>query len=134
VASKSTETPRKIRADVATVALLDEIAERLLDIQTVLKKQVPEGVVEPLNPITVTSSPTVVHPPFRDKLWFSITIVKEAAIEVYLQVNTKNENIPYTMSADEKVFDQDFSRACIEDIRLWTNPHESCVVKIRGSR
>jgi len=134
VESESIEKQKRVKAGPMEIALLDEIAERLLSLEKIQKKQVPEGIVEPLNPVTVTSSPKVVHPPFRNKLWFSITIVKEEAVAVYLRINTKNESIPYRMSADEKVFDQNFSIACIEDVMLWTDPGVSCQVKVRGSR
>lgn len=114
-------------------ALLDEIAERLFAMQSMMKKQLPEGIVEPLNPITVTSSARVVHPPFKP--WFSVTIVKEEDVALYLRINTKNESLPYVMSADEKVFDQNFGIACIEDIMFWTDAGVTCNnVKIRGSR
>lgn len=128
------EEDKKIRPEAMKIALLDEVAERLLSIEGMFKKQVPEGIVEPLSPFMVTSTARVVKPPFHGKLWFSVTIVKEGEVELHLRINTKHGANPYTMGTDEKVYDQDFSIPCIEDIQLWTNVGETCRVKIRGSR
>jgi len=128
------EEDRKVRPEVLQAALLEEVAERLMSIELMFKKQVPEGIVEPLNSFTASATARVVKPPFHNKLWFSVTIVKEGEVELHLRINTKHGANPYTMGADEKVYDQDFSIPCIEDIQLWTNLGETCRVKIRGSR
>lgn len=125
---------RLIRADVLQSALLDEIAGRLLAVQRHFEESKPEGIVEPIHRLTVTTDYTVVRPPFIDKKWFSITIVKEDDVELNVVVNTgKSATTPYTMGADEKVYDQAFSMPCIEDVMLWTNSG-TCHVKVRGSR
>jgi len=113
----------------------------LLDIEGILAKMLrsmeesrPEGIVEPLHPLTVTTKPVVVTPPFKEKLWFGVTIVKEEPVELNIIINTeKSSTSPYTMDVDEKVFDQYFNRPCIKDIMLWTSKDE-CTVKIRGCR
>jgi len=129
------EEDKKVRPEVLQAVLLEEVAERLMSIELMLKKQVPTGIVEPLNPFMATSTARVVKPPHHDKLWFSVTIVKEGDVELHLRINTKYDVVnSYTMGADEKVYDQDFSIPCIEDIQLWTNVGETCWVKIRGSR
>ena len=116
------------------VALLDEIAERLLAIQQKSVQETPEGIVEPLAPFTVTGTPVVRQPPIANKLWFGVTIVKEEDVQLNIVVNTgKSPPTPYPMGANEKVYDLYFSRPCIYDIMLWTNG-ETCTVKIRGSR
>jgi hypothetical protein len=134
VESGSSGKRKRVEAGPMDVALLDEIANRLLSIEKMMAKQIPEGIVEPLNPISVTSSGRVVQPPFPNKFWFSITIVKEDAVELHLSINTETATVPYTMSANEKVYDQSFSIPCIRDVKFWTNQGETCTVKIRGSR
>jgi len=127
--------PEKVSKRVdPTFVLLDEIASRLGDITERMDKQVPKGIVEPIAPFTATGNRTVVTPPFKDKFWFSITLVKETAVELHVIVNTgKSGTTAYTMGVDEKVYDQDFSMPLIRDVMVWTDG-ANCVVKIRGSR
>ena len=59
---ESKETRRRVESGVYQVALLDEIAERLLAIETHNKEISPEGIVEPLTETTVTTTPIVFEP------------------------------------------------------------------------
>lgn len=132
--SESKEQQKRIETGPMMVALLDEMAERLLSIQEKIKKQTPEGIIEPIAPFTATGERTVIRPLFKDKFWFSITLVKETAVELHVIVNTgKSGTTAYTMGVDENVYDQDFSMALIRDVMVWTDGAD-CTVKIRGSR
>lgn len=136
-----------VPTDVAQVALLKKL---LTTIQTELasvKQEVqglrgdwqstqPEGIIEPLAPLTVTTEQTLIHPPYHTvgKYWFSVVIVKETQVELNVIVNTgESGTTPHTMSADEKVYDVYFNKACIKDLMLWTNSG-SCTIKVRGAR
>ena len=66
---------KRVNPEVAQVFMLDEYAERMLAIQKTQTIR-PEGIVEPLAPIHVTTTPRVVFPP-RKKKWFSVSIVND---------------------------------------------------------
>lgn len=123
----------QVKPEVLQAALLDEIAERLYQLQKFMDEGRAQGIVEPLNPVKVSTEPTVLEPP-SGKPWFGVTIVKEDPVELNIIINSgKSSSTPYTMSRDERVFDQYFNSPCVHDVVLWTN-EGTCTVKVRGSR
>lgn len=141
MSSGEEESEARIRPDILQTAYLSRIAKSMknLDLKitvlnTMVKQQIPMGIIEPLNQLTVTNDPVVVHPPFRTKYWFSVTIVKLDAVELHLNINTENETQDYTMGAAENVYDQNFNVPCIQDIKFWTDTGVTCRVKVRGTR
>jgi len=128
------EGTKRIQPSVMQVALLDEIAERLMKLQQHQEESRPEGIVEPLHLLTVSTRLTVVHPVDQRKPWFSVTIVKLDEAELNVIINTeKSGTTPYVMGVDENVYDQHFSMPMIHDVMLSTNSG-TCRVKVRGSR
>lgn len=138
------EKKKYVPPDVAQVWQLEEVISNLKNlnqgIASIRREQessVPEGITEPIESLTITDDPTTVNPPHyaEGKYWFSIVIVKEDEVALHLIINTeKSGTTPYTMSANEKVYDQYFSKPLIKDLMLWTDSGETCTVKIRGSR
>lgn len=128
------KTEKPINPQAMQIALLDEIADRLMKLQQYQNESRPEGIVEPLHLLTVSTHLTVVHPVDQRKPWFSITIVKLDEVELNVIINTeKSGTTPYVMGVDENVYDQHFSMPMINDVMLSTNTG-TCRVKVRGSR
>jgi hypothetical protein len=110
---------------------LDEIAERLLKLEKTLPVR-PEGIMEPLTPVRVTSTARVIHPPGRKK-WFALTIVNDGPDDCWIIVNTeKSPPQPYLTRVGES-YEADFGSAVIEDIRAYTDSG-SANLRIRGIR
>lgn len=126
-AKKSKMTPEVISA-IQSI----EIKEILAEMYKMLYEQQPLGLMEPLI-LTVTSDPpTEIKPAFP---WFSVTIVKEDPVELHIILNSHLSMAkPDTMHADEKVWDQYFSKPVIQEVTLSTNTGETCRVRVRGSR
>ena len=136
-----------VPADVAQVAILRKLLSTIETELNSVRQEVqglradwlltqPEGIIEPLAPLTVTTEQTLIQPPYHavGKFWFSVVIVKEARVELNVIVNTgESGTTPHTMSVDEKVYDVYFNKACVKDLLLWTNSG-SCTVKVRGAR
>jgi len=112
-----------------SVALLDEIAERLLSMENKLEAMTPEGIVEPLKIITSTTTPNIVKPP--GKPWFSISIVNDGPADCWIVVNTeKSSTTPYLLKEGETTeIEMGVSR--IVDVYHYTES-ETASLRIRG--
>lgn len=129
---------KMIRADEATVRLLDKMLEtmRQLSEQTnkntqLIKQQIPEGIVDPKE-VTVTTVPQTVVPPL-DKKWFSVSVVNDGPNDCYIIVNTeKSSTNPYLLRVRETT-DVDMGSAKIVDLMLQCRVG-SANLRIRGVR
>jgi len=133
--SGSKEQQKSVDAVALQIALLDEIAGRLLSLETHNKEMTPEGIVEPLVETTVTTTPIVMEPPFADagKYWFSAVIINDGPNECWVVVNTgKSSTRPFQLKNDE-VREVTFSKALIYDLRLYTDAG-TAVIRITGTR
>ena len=122
---------KRVNPEVAQVFLLDEIATRLLRLEKQLPVR-PEGIVEPLSPIHVTTTPRVIHPPYRKK-WFSMSIVNDGPDDCWVVVNTeKSPAQPYLTRVGE-AYEVDLGSATIEDIRVYADVG-TANLRIKGVR
>lgn len=113
------------------VALLDEIAERLMRLEKQLPEK-PEGIIEPLSPVRATTTARVIHPPMKRK-WFSLTIVNDGPNDCWVVVNTeKSPPQPYLTRLGEE-YEVNLGYGAIEDIRVYTEAG-TANLRIRGVR
>ena len=121
--SGSKEQQKKAEATALQIALLDEIAERLLAIETHNKEVSPEGIVDPLVDVAVTTVPIVVGPPSAEagKYWFSVSIINDGPNYCWVVINTgKSSTRPHKVSNDE-TYEVSFIKGLIYDLRLYTD-------------
>lgn len=103
----------------------------LTQIKRLFASTIQEGVIEPLRPRTITTTLTVVTPPYAEKAWFGVKISNDGANSVYVNVNTeKSEEIE--IKPDE-TWGVHFPTAVITNISLRTETGTS-TVRIRGER
>lgn len=122
----------RVDPKVLQTALLDEIAGRLLNLEKLTAKQIPEGIEEPLHIITATTAPQVVRPP-QKKNWFSVSVANDGTSDCNIIVNTKKSSTtPYLLRANEITTDN-MLNAVIEDLIVWTDAG-TAVLRIKGIR
>lgn len=122
---------KRVNPDIAQVFLLDEIADRLMKLQKQLPVR-PEGIVEPLSPTHVTTTPRVIYPPFKRK-WFALSIVNDGPDDCWIVVNTeKSPAQPYLTRVGES-YEADLGSPAIEDIRVYTESG-TANLRIKGIR
>jgi hypothetical protein len=121
---------KRVRSDVLTAALLDEIAERLCRLEDMAKAEVPEGVVEPIEKYTITETRT----PFRPlKPWFSISIINDGPSDVFCIVNTEKSFEEHRILVHE-TYNIDMRRPKVTDVLMWCNHGETASVRVVGVR
>ena len=133
--SESKEQRKRLRSEVLQTALLDEIAERLLSLETHNKESTPEGMVDPLVDLTVTTTPVTVGPPYREagKYWFSVSVINDGPNYCWVVINTgKSSTRPHKIANDE-TYEVTFTKALIYDLRLYTD-EGTAVLRITGTR
>ncbi len=117
------------------VALLDEIAERLLglqrlegDIRQLLLEQQPLGEVDPVPTLQVRRVAQRVD---ADPPWFGVTVHNDGVVPVFLLVN-EGTGTPHRIDPGES-WPFSFSRPVIRNVTLFTNSGNS-VVRLVGMR
>jgi hypothetical protein len=121
---------KKVRPEVLTAALLDEIAERLCRLEELAKAEVPEGIVEPIEKYTITETRT----PFRPlKPWFSISIINDGPSDVFCIVNTEKSFEEHRIAVGE-TYNIDMRRPKVTDALMWCNHGETASVRVVGVR
>jgi len=129
--SELKEQPKRIDPGVMSVALLDEIAERLLSIEQDIKESKAEGIVEPLRLTTSTTTPAVTRP--LQKPWFSISIVNDGPADCWIVVNTgKSSTTPYLLRNGETT-EIEMGSPRIVDLSHYTDAGTASL-RIRGVR
>jgi len=120
----------KVSPEVYQAALLDEIAERLLKLENLMKAEVPEGAVEPIEKFRITETRT---PLKLRKAWFSVSIINDGPDSVFVIVNTEKSFEEHEVLLHE-TYTIDMHRALITDILCWCNHGETAMVRIVGVR
>lgn len=122
---------KRVNPEIAQVFLLDEVADRLLQLSKTLPMR-PEGIVEPLTPTRATQARKVIHPPYK-KYWFSLSIVNDGPDECWVIVNTeKSPAQPYLTRVGEE-YRVDVGGPSIEDIMVYTETG-TANLRIKGVR
>ena len=133
------EKKELIPAEVAQVNLLDKLIEKVVGLEEEQKKvrllleaSIPEGIIEPLRPITVTSEPQTIRPPRLEKKWLSMVIVNDGPSNCFVVVNTEKSAVPYEVTVGE-VYEVDMRSPNIEDVNVYTEAGIT-VLRVRGLR
>lgn len=117
---------------IVQLKLLSDIKKGVESTQKISESMIEEGIIEPLNPITVSTTRRVVFPPYRTKLWFGVKITNDGPSSIWVMVNTGKSNSPHELMNGE-TWGVQFKTAVIEDILLYTEGGEA-TVRVRGER
>jgi hypothetical protein len=129
--SESTAEHKRLRPDVLQTALLAEIAERLYTLQRLQEEERAEGVVEPIEPVSVTGEHRRVVAPFKP--WFSVNVVNDGPDDVYVMVNTEKSFDWHRVPKGES-YRVDMKRGIIKDLLLKCEAGKTASVRLVGSR
>lgn len=130
--SKEEEEKKYIRADAATALLLDKMLSEIRQLSSDVKKQMPEGVVEPLRIITATTTQQTITPPMH-KPWFSVSIVNDGPDDCWIIVNSEKSSTSPSLVRVGEPCEIDFGVPLIEDLVVWTDSG-TATLRIRGVR
>jgi hypothetical protein len=130
--------PKKlIRAEEAEVMLLDKMLEEMrqlradyVEIKRIVEDQVPSGVTDPIEPITVTHEVKRVIPV---KPWFNCSIVNDGPYSVMVIVNSEKSFEWHEIAKDE-TYKVDMGRPLIKDVLLQCDIGETATVRLVGTR
>jgi hypothetical protein len=121
----------KVTPEVLQTILLDEIAGRLAEIYESMQEERAEGVVEPIEPISVTEEPRRVVALFKP--WFDVTVVNDGPDDVWVMVNTEKSFEWHRVPKDE-TYKVDMKRGIIKDVLLKCEPSKTASVRLVGAR
>lgn len=134
-----TELEKQVDPRLVQLRLLSDIVrefagltEATLAIKKLQESMIEEGVVEVLEPKTVTTKGIVVKPPFYNKPWFGVKFTNDGPESVWIWVNTGKSNQYQELKSGE-TWGVSFKTAVIEDIALTTKIGKA-TVRIRGER
>jgi hypothetical protein len=114
-----------------SVALLNEIAERLLALENLAKATHPIGAVEPIEKFLITDVRR--HMPLQ-KPWFSVSIINDDDHnDVFCIVNTEKSFEEHRIHPLE-TYNINMVTAVIKDLLFWCDHGESAIVRIVGTR
>jgi len=125
-----TESRKRVLAEPMTVALLNEIAERLMDIEKLAKATHPIGAVEPIEKFRITDVRR--HMPLVNP-WFSVSVINDGDDDVFCIVNTEKSFEEHRIHANE-TYTIGMITAVIKDLLFWCNHGEHATVRIVGTR
>jgi hypothetical protein len=126
------EDAKRLRPDVMQVALLDEIAERLLSLEEMQRSQEPQGIVDVIQPpITVTDQKRQLKP--TEGAWFSVSIINDGHEDVWAIINTIKSFQPHLIRAGE-TYPVAFNRPVIKDVLLYCDKDKTTQVRFIGVR
>jgi hypothetical protein len=113
------------------IALLNEIAERLLALENLAKATQPIGAVEPIEKFLITDVRR--HMPLQ-KPWFSVSIINDDDHnDVFCIVNTEKSFEEHRIHPLE-TYNINMVTAVIKDLLFWCDHGESAIVRIVGTR
>ena len=129
--SKSTEKQNRVSSGPMQVALLSEIAERLMKLENLAKATQPIGAVEPIEKFRITDVRR--HMPLQ-KPWFSVSVINDDDHnDVFCIVNTEKSFEEHRILPNE-TYNIAMITAVIKDLLFWCNHGESATVRIVGTR
>jgi hypothetical protein len=113
------------------VALLSEIAERLMKLENLAKATQPAGAVEPIEKFLITDARR--HMPLQ-KPWFSVSVINDDDHnDVFCIVNTEKSFEEHRILPHE-TYNIAMVTAVIKDLLFWCNHGESAIVRVVGTR
>ena len=121
---------KQLNPEIVNLALLDEIAGRLLEILKIQKEEQAFGAVEAIEKFTITSQKNHLT---RIKPWMSVTIINDGPNSVFAIVNTEKSFDEHEVQNGETAT-IDMHRPIIKDLLLWCHTGETAVVRIVGTR
>jgi len=121
---------KRLNPEVMSLALLDEIAERLKAVQETLAEERAEGIIEPRGPLIVTDEGRSIIPP---KTWFSFVLLNDGPNTLYVLVN-RDKNIDRHTMYNGESFRVDMHRARITDLFLRCDPGNRTTIRLVGTR
>lgn len=124
------EGDKRLNPDIMSLALLDEIADTMFKVRTFMESQSPTGIVEPIEPVTVTSTTKVVNP---IKPWFSVDIVNDGPNSVYVLVNPERSFDWHEVRAHE-TYRVEMGHAIITSVLLKCDPNLRATARLIGTR
>jgi hypothetical protein len=121
----------RIESGPISVALLNEIAERLLALEKLAQAEHPVGAVEPIEKFRITD----VRRQMRlVKPWFSVSVINDDDHnDVFCIVNTEKSFEEHRILPHE-TYNIAMITAVIKDLLFWCNHGESATVRIVGTR
>jgi hypothetical protein len=131
VESESIAERKRLRPDVLQTALLDEIAERLYTLQRFQEEERAEGVVEPVEPISVTHEVRRVISPIKP--WFDVNVINDGPDDVYVMVNSE-KSFEWHRVPKNETYKVDMKRGIIKDVLLKCEPGKTASVRVVGAR
>ena len=129
--SVSNEKQVRVEAGPMQVALLNEIAERLYVLQCIAEEAKPEGVVEPIEPISVSSDVRRVIPPVKP--WFSVEVANDGSDVVYVLVNPE-KSFDWHQVLNGETYKVDMKRPIITEVELKCESGKTASVRLVGVR
>jgi hypothetical protein len=125
------EDKRRMRPDILQAALLDEVAERLLEMTKIMEEERAFGAVEAIEKFTITSQRNRIT---RLNPWMSMTLINDdGANSVFVIVNTDKSFDEHEVLHGE-TYTIDMHRPRIADVLLWCRTGETATVRIVGVR
>ena len=121
---------KQLNPEIVNLALLDEIAGRLLEMKKIMEEEEAFGAVEPIEKFTITSQKIRVT---RLKLWMSMTLINDGPNSVFVIVNTDKSFDEHEV-LDGETYMIDMHRPRIADVLLWCHAGETAAVRIVGVR
>jgi len=129
--SQFTEKQNKISEGPMSVALLNEIAERLLALEKLSQAEHPVGAVEPIEKFRITD---VRRHMSLLKPWFSVSVINDDDYnDVFCIVNTEKSFEEHRILPHE-TYNIALVTAVIKDLLFWCNHGETATVRIVGTR
>lgn len=128
--SQFTEKQKRVSPQPMEVALLNEIAERLMSLENLAKATQPIGAVEPIEKFLITDVRR--HMPLQ-KPWFSVSVINDGDDDVFCIVNTEKSFEEHRIRKDE-TYNINMVTPVIKDLLFWCGHGEHATVRIVGVR
>ena len=114
------------------VTLLDDMLREIVETKKITESMIEEGIVEPLQPKTITTERILVTTLDPSKPWFGIKIWNDGPSDVWVIVNARKLSQPQKIEANDW-WGVDFKTAIIDALLLYTEEGETSV-RITGVR
>lgn len=121
-----------LNPELLSIALLDEIAERLLRLENIEHERNPKGYVDPIGPITVTHALTEMRASDFSP-WFSVVVINDGPNDCWLLPNPDKNFTPHHLLSTEDI-NLNMERGLITVVHLWCDAGETAAIRMVGIR